>query len=108
MSIALFFAQHVSNVSTFIFRSFRLCVGILFCLDVCRRYGVVRLVWCGILMQAEALVLQPYCGFISCVVLLWFDVFWCYGVVRLGWCGILMQAETLYYFTIYCSTCYEC
>ena len=34
-----------------------------------------------------------YCGFISCVVLLWFDVCWCYGVVRLGWCGILMQAE---------------
>ena len=24
------------------------------------------------------------CGFISCVVLLWFDVCWCYGVVRLG------------------------
>jgi len=35
------------------------------------------------------------CGFISCVVLLWFDVCWCYGVVRLGWCGILMQAEAL-------------
>jgi hypothetical protein len=34
-----------------------------------------------------------YCGFISCVLLLWFDVCWCYGVVRLGWCGILMQAE---------------
>ena len=34
-----------------------------------------------------------YCGFISCVVLLWFDVCWCYGVGRLGWSGILMQAE---------------
>jgi hypothetical protein len=33
------------------------------------------------------------CGFISCVVLLWFIVCWCYGVVRLGWCGILMQVE---------------
>ena len=35
------------------------------------------------------------CGFISCVVFLWFDVCWCYGVVRLGWCGIFMQAEAL-------------
>ena len=26
---------------------------------VCWRYGVVRLGWCGILMQAEALVPQP-------------------------------------------------
>jgi len=34
--------------------------------------------------------LRLICGFISCVVLLWFDVCWCYGVVRLGWCGILM------------------
>ena len=37
--------------------------------------------------------LANYCGFISCVVLLWLDVCWCYGVVRLGWCGIFMQAE---------------
>jgi len=28
MSLALFFAQHVSNASTFIFRSLRLCVGL--------------------------------------------------------------------------------
>ena len=55
MSLALFFAQHVSNASTFIFRSLRLCVGILLWLDVCWRYGVVRLGWCGILMQAEAM-----------------------------------------------------
>ena len=38
---------------------------------------------------------MPHCGFILCVVLLWFDVCWCYGVVRLGWCGIVMQAEAL-------------
>ena len=56
MSLALFFAQHVSNASTFIFRSLRLCVGILPWFDVCWRYGVVRLGWCGILMQAEALM----------------------------------------------------
>ena len=55
MSLALFFAQHVSNVRTFIFRSLRLCVGILLWFEVCWRYGVVRLGWCGILMQAEAL-----------------------------------------------------
>ena len=59
MSLALFFAQHVSNVSTFIFRGLRLCVGVLLWFDVCWRYGVVRLGWCGILMQAEALVPQP-------------------------------------------------
>jgi hypothetical protein len=54
MSLALFFAQHISNASTFIFRSLQPCVGILLWFDVCWRYGVVRLEWCGILMQAEA------------------------------------------------------
>ena len=56
MSLALFFTQHGSNASAFNFRSLRLCVGILLWFDVCWRYGVVRLGWCGILMQAEALV----------------------------------------------------
>ena len=59
MSLALFFAQHVSNASTFSFRSLRLCASILLWFDVCWRYGVVRLGWCGILMQAEALVQAP-------------------------------------------------
>jgi len=59
MSLVLFFAQHVSNASTFIFRNLQLCVGILLWFDVCWRYGVVRLGWCGIVMQAEALVPQP-------------------------------------------------
>ena len=59
MSLALFFAQHVSNASTFIFRSLRLYVGILFWFDVCWCYGVVRLGWCGNFMQAGALVPQP-------------------------------------------------
>ena len=53
MSLALFFTQHVSNASTFIFRSLRLCVGILLWFDVCSRYGVDRLGWCVILMRAE-------------------------------------------------------
>ena len=48
MSLVLFFAaQHVSNASTLIFRSLQLCVGILLWFDVCWRYGVVRLGWCG-------------------------------------------------------------
>ena len=59
MSLALFFAPHVSNASTFIFRSLRLCVGILLWFDVCWCYGVVRLGWCGILMQAEACLSIP-------------------------------------------------
>ena len=59
MSLVLFFAaQHVLNASTFIFRSLRLCVGILLWFVVCWRYGVVRLGWCGILMQAETQVPQ--------------------------------------------------
>ena len=58
MSLALFFAQHVSKASTFIFRSLRLCEGILLWFDVCWCYGVVRLGWCGIVMQAEALLLD--------------------------------------------------
>ena len=36
-----------------------MCVGVLLWFDVCWRYGVVRLGWCGILMHAEALVPQP-------------------------------------------------
>ena len=44
---------------------------------------------------------MTYCGFISCVVLLWFDVCWCYGVIRLGWSGILMQAEALTCLVLY-------
>ena len=67
MSLALFFTQHVSNASTFIFRSLRLCVGVLLWLDVCWCYGVVRLGWCGILMQAEALVPQ---AMVRCVLAL--------------------------------------
>ena len=35
-----------------------MCVRILLWFDVCWRYGVVRLGWCGIVMQAEALVHQ--------------------------------------------------
>ena len=58
MSLALLFAQHVSNASTFIFRSLWLCVGILLWFDVCCLYGVVQLGWCGILMQAEALAFK--------------------------------------------------
>jgi hypothetical protein len=40
--------------------------------------------------------LATYCGFISCVVFLWFDVCWCYGVVQLGRCGILVQVEAMF------------
>ena len=43
MSFVLFFAaQRVSNASTFIFRSLRLCVGILLWFDVCWRCGVAH------------------------------------------------------------------
>ena len=59
--ISLFTAQHVSNVSTSIFRSLRLICWVISCVvllwyDVCWCYGVVRLGWCGIRMQAESLI----------------------------------------------------
>jgi len=62
--ISPFTAQHVSNVSTSIFRSLWLICWVISCvvllwLDVCWCHGVDRLGWCGILMQAEAQVLQP-------------------------------------------------
>jgi len=61
--ISLFNAQQVSDVNTSILRSLRLIcwviswVVLLWC-DVCWCYVVVWLEWCGIRMQAEA-VLQP-------------------------------------------------
>ena len=51
--ISLFTAQHVSDVSTSIFRSLRLICWVISCVvlpwfDVCWCYGVVRLGWCGV------------------------------------------------------------
>jgi len=62
--ISLFNAQHVSDVNTSILRSLGLICWViswvvLLWFDVCWCYGVVWLGWCGIRMQAEALVLQP-------------------------------------------------
>jgi hypothetical protein len=60
MSLALLFHYLMLNT----FRSLRLICSVISCVvllwfDVCWCYGVVRLGWCGIRMQAEALVLQP-------------------------------------------------
>ena len=65
--ISLFNAQHVSDVNTSILRSLRLICWViswvvLFWFDVCWCYVVVWLGWCGVRMQAEAL-LQPACGY---------------------------------------------
>ena len=61
--ISLFNAQHVSDVNTSIVWSLRLICWViswvvLLWYDVCWCYVVVWLGWCGIQMQAEALVLQ--------------------------------------------------
>ena len=60
--ITLFTAQHVSNVSTFIFRSLRLIVdashGLYFSGLMC--VGVTVWLRCGILMQAEACIRIPH------------------------------------------------
>ena len=66
--ISLFNAQHVSDVNTSILRSLRLICWViswvvLLWFDVCWCYVVVWLGWCGIRMQAEALVLQPAYGY---------------------------------------------
>ena len=83
------------------------CIALVRCVLVLR-CGSAGVVWCPYAGWSTAYwstcfecyyihlqELGTYCGFISCVVLLWFDVCWCYGVVRLGWCGILMQAEAV-------------
>ena len=64
--ISLFTVQRVSKVSTSIFRSLRLICWVISCVvllsfDVCWCYGVVRLGWCGILMQVEELQLFHGC-----------------------------------------------
>jgi len=64
--ITLFSAQHVSVVNTSILRSLRLMCWVtswvaLIWFDVCWCYVAVWLWWCGIRMQAEALV-PPYAG----------------------------------------------
>ena len=92
---SLFNAQHVSNVSTSILRSFRLIFWViswvvLLWYDVCCCYGVVRLGWCGILMQAEAvlhysllnkfrMLVHPSSG--ACD-LLWIYFMCCFALVR--------------------------
>jgi len=123
----LFNAQHVSDVNTSILRSLRLICwviswAVLLWFDLCWCYVVVWLWWCGIRMQAEALVcfiislfnaqqvsdvntsilrsLRLMCWVISWMVLIWFDVCRCYVVVWLWWCGIGMQAEALVCFII--------
>ena len=67
--ISFFNAQHVSDVNTSILRSLRLTCWViswvvLLWFDVCWCYVVVWLWWCGIRMQAEALVPQPAYGFL--------------------------------------------
>jgi len=52
MSLALCFAQHVSNASTFIFRSLRLCVGILLCKPTTKHSSLIK--------DANAKSLYPY------------------------------------------------
>ena len=47
---------HLQELATYC--EFISCV-VFHCFDVCWCYGVVRLGWCGILMQTEILVLQP-------------------------------------------------
>jgi len=61
--ISLYNAQHVSDVNTSILRSLRLICRVvswvtLIWFDVCWCYVMVWLWWCGIRMQAEALLLE--------------------------------------------------
>jgi len=63
--ISLFNAQHVSDVNTSILRNLRLICWViswvvLLWFDVCWCYVVVRLWWCGIRMQAEAVPHPAY------------------------------------------------
>ena len=63
--ISLFNSQHVSDVNTSILRRLRLICRViswvvLLWFDVCWCYVVVSLGWCGIQMQAEALLKFKY------------------------------------------------
>jgi len=66
--ISLFNVRLVSDVNTSILRSLRLICWVISCVvllwfDMCWCYVVVWLGWCGIRMQAEALVPQPTYGY---------------------------------------------
>jgi len=66
--ISLLNAQHVSDVNTSILRSLQCICWVILCVtliwfDVYWSYIVVWLWWCGICMQAEALVPQPAYGY---------------------------------------------
>ena len=68
--ISLLNAHHVSDVNTSILRSLRLICWViswvvLLWFDVCWCYVVVWLWWCGMRMQAEALVPQPAFGILG-------------------------------------------
>jgi hypothetical protein len=65
--ISFFIAQHVSNVITFILRSWRLYVGVLLCFVVYWCIGAVRLEWCGIWMQVGARSMIGYDIWLSTV-----------------------------------------
>ena len=91
--ISLFNAQHVSNFSTSILRSLRLICWViswvvLLWFDVCWCYGVVRLGWCGIRKQAEALVPPQIVFIFLCY---WNRWRWkCDGVTLwFGWGGVV-------------------
>ena len=61
MSLVLLFHYLLLNMFRMLVQELATYCGfiswvVLFWIDVCWCYGVVRLVWCGILMQAEALL----------------------------------------------------
>ena len=106
---------------------FMCCIALVRC-GWC--YGVVRLGWCGILMQAEALLhlfhylllnmfrmlVHPSYRSLRLIVDLFYMLYcsgsMCVGVtVWFGWGGVVSLCKLklcFTYFTIYCSTCFEC
>ena len=68
-----------------------MCVGVLLWFDVCWCYGVVRLEWCGIVMQAEATcIFRSLRLTVDLVHVLYCSGSICVGVtVCFGWGGVV-------------------
>ena len=113
--ISLFTAQHVSNVSTSIFRSLRLTVDLFhvlycscsMCVGVTVWFGwggVVSL--CSLLLNMFRMLVHPSSG--SCD-LLWIYFMCCIALVR---CVLVLRCGSAgvewYPYAVYCSTCFEC
>ena len=87
MSLALLFAQHVSNGSTFIFRSLRLCVGILLCRKLLKM-NVLPFETCWANTKASDISWSIFIQIKGCLLYKWYGT---HKSIMLAKCGVLCQ-----------------